>query len=202
VGIACSDYIFFWWYYLPWNMLLAGAPLVFACGVLWLEHKKRRLLALPLWLLWLFFYPNAPYILTDLIHLRNYHFGAGGVFSSDPAAWFGFLHLCAGVAVGCCFGLVSLALLQRHVARKYGRARGWLLAACTSLLSGAGVWIGRCMRFNTWDIWHRPRYLLRGIVDQFDRNAFLLCLLFAAMSAGAYLLLRAFLPDELKQEGA
>jgi len=82
------------------------------------------------------------------------------------------------------------------VAQKHGKARGWLLVAGTSLLSGVGVWIGRCMRFNSWDIWHRPLHLLRGIAEQLDRNAMLLCILFTAMSAGAYLLLRAFLPED------
>jgi len=189
-------------YYQLWNILLAGLPLVFACGVLWLVHKNCRLLALPLWLLWLFFYPNTSYMLTDLIHLRYYDFVAGGVFSSAPSVWFGFLHLCAGIAVGCCFGLISLVLLQRYIIRMYGKAHGWLLAGGASLLSGVGIWIGRCMRFNTWDIWHRPLHLLRSVLRQFDGNAIQLCLLFAIMSAGAYLLLRAFLPDDLKQEGA
>jgi len=120
------------------------------------------------------------------------------VFSTDPAAWFWFLFLGAGVAVGCCYGLSSLALLHRHVARRHGKAYGWLLAAGTCLLSGAGIWIGRCIRFNSWDILHRPLHLLRSVIGQFDRNALLLCILFTAMSAGAYLLLRMFLPEDAK----
>ena len=186
------------WEYLLWNIFLAGLPLAFACGVLWLAYKNRRLLALPLWLLWLLFYPNAPYILTDFIHLRYYDYGPVGAFSTDPAVWFGFLHLCGGIIAGCCCGLLSLVLLQRYIAGAYGKAYGWLLAACTWPLSGAGIWIGRCMRFNSWDILHRPLHLLRSVAAQFDRDALLLCLIFTAMSAGAYLLLRAFLPEESK----
>ena len=197
-GVVFRAAIPLWWYYLPYNMLLAGLPLLFACGALWLEHKSHRLLALPLWLLWLLFYPNAPYILTDFIHMRYYDFIAGGRFSSEPTVWLGFLHLCAGVAVGCCAGLISLILLHRHIGRKYGKARGWLLAAGTWPLSGAGIWIGRCMRFNSWDILHRPLQLLRSVFAQFDRDALLLCVLFTAMNAGAYLLLRVFLPEEAK----
>jgi len=140
-------------------------------------------------------------MLTDLLHLRLYDFGGGGgAFSADPAAWFGFLHLCAGVITGCCFGLFSLVLLQRHVACRYGGAHGWLLAAGTSLLSGVGIWIGRCMRFNSWDLVHRPLHLLRSIAARLDRDALLLCVLFAIMSAGAYLLLRVLLPQEAKKE--
>jgi len=187
------------WQYLLWNMLLAGLPLFFACAALWAQHKKHRLLALPLLLFWLLFYPNAPYMLTDFIHLRHYVFEFdNSVFSTDPAAWFGFMFLCGGSVAGCCCGMLSLILLHRHTARKYGKAIGWLLAAGTTLLSGAGVWIGRCMRFNSWDIWHRPLHLLRSVAEQFDRDSLLLCILFTAMSAGAYLLLRSFLPEESK----
>ena len=200
-GVVFRSLLSFWWYYLPYNMFLAGLPLVFACGILWLSHRRRRLLALPLWLLWFFFYPNAPYMLTDLLHLRLYDFGGGGgTFSAAPAVWFGFLHLCTGVIAGCCLGLISLILLHRHITSQYGGTPGWLLAAGTSLLSGVGVWIGRCMRFNSWDILHRPLHLLRSIAAQLDRDALLLCLLFAIMNAGAYLLLRVLLPEEATPE--
>ena len=185
--------------YLLWNMFLAGLPFIFACGVLWCESKKRRLLALPCWLLWIAFYPNAPYLLTDLIHLRNYNFsGTGTPFSTHPLTWFGFTHLLAGVIVGCCFGLISLLLLQRYVTKTHGKALGWLLAAGCSLLSGVGIWMGRCLRLNSWDIAHKPLQLLQAVTESFHRQALLLCLIFAAMSAGAYLLLRVFVPEELK----
>ena len=189
----------FLWQSLLWNMFLAGIPLVFACGALWAAHKKHRFLALPLLLLWLCFYPNTPYILTDFIHLRFYEFSVEElVFTTEPAIWFGFLHLCAAIVTGYCFGIISLVLLQRYAGSRYGKTQGWLLAAGMMPLSGVGIWIGRCMRFNSWDIVHHPLYLLRSIAAQFDRNALLLCILFTIMSAGAYLLLRAFLPEDSK----
>ncbi len=204
------------WWWLPWNIFLAGLPLFFAICVLWASHGKqrvRRLLILPCWVLWLFFYPNAPYMLTNLIHLnhfefilpikdyRLYHmfFGPPIQFSGDPAVWFVFLILIAGVAVGSGLGSLSLVMLQRHVAQERGVVWSWLLVAGISLLSGIGIWIGRILRFNSWDMVFRPFYLIRNIARQFNWDAFLLCILFAIMSAGAYLLLQVFLTKELRK---
>ncbi|MCW3491657.1 DUF1361 domain-containing protein [Dethiobacter alkaliphilus] len=188
------------WWWLPWNIFLAWLPLFFALCLLWAVHgEQSRLLIITCWGLWLFFYPNAPYMLTDLIHLNRFEFVIGTQFSADPAVWFGFLHLVAGVAVGCGFGLLSLVMLQRYTERTRGAVWSWLLVAGTSLLSGIGIWIGRNLRFNSWDILFRPFHLLRNIASQFDRNAFLLCLLFTIMCAGAHLLVVSF-NKEVKDE--
>jgi len=59
-GVVFRASLSFWWYYLPYNMFLAGLPLMFACGILWLNHRGHRLPALPLWLLWFFSTPMRP----------------------------------------------------------------------------------------------------------------------------------------------
>jgi uncharacterized membrane protein len=177
-----------------WNLFLAGMPLLFAFFILGAERLRwKKIFTLPLWLLWLFLFPNAPYMMTDLLHLQylNVQFA-----ETSPRVWFGYLHLCAGIAVGTCSGLLSLALLHHHIAKRYGQASGWAFAGAACFLSGIGIWIGRCMRFNTWDIWQDPWFLLRSALAQLNPRTILLCLLFAAMTAGAYLLLRCFLPLE------
>lgn len=186
------------WVWLPWNIFLAWLPLFFALCVLWASHKNKRglrLLTLPCWALFLFFYPNSPYMLTNLIHLNRFQFYSHGQFSADPATWFVFLILITGVATGCGFGLLSLVMLQRHIKQKHGAIWGCLLITTVSLSSGIAIWIGRILRFNSWDIVFRPFFLIRNIIAQFDFDAFLLCVLFAIMSAGTYLLFRVFLNE-------
>ena len=183
---------------MPWNLFLATLPLAVALVILALKPERlrwKKILTLPLWLLWLFLFPNGPYMITDILHVQ--YLGVQ-FMESDPAVWFGVLHLCAGVVVGACFGLLSLLLLHRHVAQCYGKARGWVFAGLACLLGGVGIWIGRCMRFNSWDIWGNPFFLLRSVLAQLNAGTVLLCLLFAIMSMGAYLLLRAFLPEDTK----
>jgi len=140
-------------------------------------------------------------MLTNLIHLNRFQFYSHGQFSADPATWFVFLILITGVATGCGFGLLSLVMLQRHIKQRHGAIWGCLLITTVSLSSGIAIWIGRILRFNSWDIVFRPFYLIRSIIAQFDLDAFLLCILFAIMSAGMYLLFRVFLNgvDEMKR---
>jgi|GEM_PF-1311903 len=188
------------WPWLPWNIFLAWLPLFFVLCVLWATHKNKcclRLLTLPCWALFFFFYPNSPYMLTNLIHLNRFQFFSYGQFSADPATWFAFLVLITGVAAGCGVGSISLVMIERHIEQKHGVVWGCLLITMVSLSSGIAIWIGRILRFNSWDIVFRPFYLLRELIAQFDLNAFFLCILFAIMSAGTYLLFRAFFNKEL-----
>ena len=183
---------------LVWNMFLAGTPLLFALFILVAQQLRwKKIFTLPLWLLWLFLFPNAPYMITDWLYVPWLE-----LTWDDTAAgkWFGLLHLSAGIVVGLCFGLLSLLLLHRHVAKRYGRATGWVFAGTACFLSGVGIWIGRCMRFNTWDIWQNPLHLLRMVFGQLDWDAAKLCLVFAVMTAGAYLLLHVFLPLDMRTE--
>ena len=173
-----------------WNLFLSAVPLLLSVFILWAEHRRIKVIfRLPAWLLWLFFFPNGPYMITDILHVQylNVDF-----MESSPAVWFGVLHLCAGVAAGTCLGLLSLRLLHRHMAGRYGKPWGWVFVGGACLLGGIAIWIGRCMRFNSWDIWGDPHFLLRSVLAELNRNTVTLCLLFAVMCFGAYLLLWGF----------
>ena len=181
-----------------WNIFLAGLPFLFACGAVYFRQKqgkKLRFLSIVFWPLWLLFFPNAPYMLTDLIHLNWYQFhphNASATFTDEPRAWFGLLYICIGVAAGTAIGMLSLRLLHNIVARRRGSFIGWCFVGGTCLLSGFGVWIGRCLRFNSWDIFHRPFWLIGETLSQLDTRVGKTILIFAAMTAMAYLLLYVF----------
>jgi uncharacterized membrane protein len=96
---------------------------------------------------WLLFFPNAPYIFTDLVHLTTkFH----GHFWADMVV----ILLCA--LTGLVLGFVSLFLVQSVVADRFGRAASWLFIAVVAGLSGVGVFIGRFLRLNSWDVLLRP----------------------------------------------
>ncbi|MCL2531164.1 MAG: DUF1361 domain-containing protein [Oscillospiraceae bacterium] len=191
------------WGWMPWNMFLAWLPLVFACGVLWSAHRKWRVLTWICWPLWLLFYPNAPYLFTSLLHLNSVNFIDGRnqqwifLFTTNPAAWFSLLLMIAGVGMGVLFGFVSLAMLQRQVARRLGPIWGWLLVVVTSLLSGWAIWMGRgALRLNSWYLFTQPLHTLGEIFSTMDENALQLSLIFAAMCLGGYVLVWALLPKD------
>lgn len=171
-----------------WNLFLAVIPLGFTLLIQHAEHKKAPfLLRLPLWLLWLFFYPNAPYMTTDLLHLSRYEFYVQGRFSGGWQPWLGMLHLVTGVAVGVACGAVSLYLLHRLVKDLFSRGLGWAFVFTVSLLSGFALYLGRVLRFNSWDLATRPLYLAGRIWESISPQMILLCLIFSLMALLPYL---------------
>jgi uncharacterized membrane protein len=198
----------FTWWWLPWNLFLAGLPLLFSLGLIRAEHMKKRFYKLRIWfwgLLWLFFYPNSPYMLTNLINLSRldfithndqYAYGFSYQFSSEIAVWFPFLHLVLGIIVGVTLGLVSLFIIHRHIEARLGTKYSWVLTTAVSALSGIAIWMGRILRFNSWDVIFRPFQLIQSIISAFDWNALWLCIIFAIMSGLVYLLLWMLLSNK------
>lgn len=144
-----SGEIFF--LFLVWNLILAWLPLIFA----WLAYQRPMTVPIfgPLWLL---FFPNAPYMVTDLIHLQ-----------STPSAlvWYDALMLFAFALTGLLLGFLSLSLVQHLVVRRLGPVAGWLFAILALGLSSFGVYIGRFLRWNSWDVFTRPLPLAHDILN-------------------------------------
>jgi uncharacterized membrane protein len=102
--------------------------------------------------------------------------------------------LCA--LTGLVLGFVSLFLMQSVVERMFGRLASWLFIAVVAALSGFGIYLGRILRFNSWDVLFRPAQLYRGIgnwvADPFaDLNSLAFTLLFAMFLFITYMMLFA-----------
>jgi len=142
--------------FLVWNLFLAWLPLVFAL----LACEDYRTASVKNWRFlslagaWLLFFPNAPYIFTDLIHLTTRYYGHYWVDLT-------LILLCA--ITGLVLGFVSLYLMQSVVGGMFGRPASWLFIAAVAALSGFGIYLGRFMRFNSWDVVFRPRQVYQGI---------------------------------------
>jgi uncharacterized membrane protein len=142
--------------FLVWNLFLAWLPLVFALLACedFRTTSARNWRFLSLAGAWLLFFPNAPYIFTDLIHLTSFFYGH---FWVDLT----LILLCA--ITGLVLGFVSLYLMQSVVERMLGRSASWLFIVAVAALSGFGIYLGRFMRFNSWDVVFRPRQVYHGI---------------------------------------
>ncbi len=136
----------FGYWFLGWNLLLAWVPLLAAAGaVLILDGRSRARpwLALPVLLVWLAFLPNAPYLITDIFHWQR---------QANWQGWFELLMFVTFAWTGCMLGFASLQLVQQSVGARFGTVAGWLLVLVTSAASGVGVYLGRFLRFNSWDL--------------------------------------------------
>jgi len=139
---------------LVWNLFLAWLPLLFAMGAC-RQHQTGggwRFYALAA--LWLLFFPNAPYVFTDLVHLDNWFVGHFWVDLS-LILLFGFTAFVVG--------FLSLYLMQTLVASRFGRMAGWGFILAVTGLSAIGVYLGRVLRFNSWDVFLRPLRLSHGV---------------------------------------
>lgn len=171
-----------------WNLFLALIPL--GLSVALARGPVARRLNLLSWvclLVWLVFYPNAPYMVTDLIHLGSYQFYADGAFVPSLATWLAFAHLVVSALVGCACGWLSLYLVHKRVRGRVGAAKGWLFCGGVALLSGVAIFIGRFLRFNSWDLLHRPLTIVEQLLAQPLWHTLVFSLLFAALTLGGYL---------------
>jgi uncharacterized membrane protein len=143
--------------YLVWNLFLAWIPYGFSLLVGWLHHRypNRFLLLVPLCAIWLLFFPNAPYIVTDLIHLRP---------GSRFPLWYDVGLIATFAWTGCFLGIVSLNLMQRVVKAFTNRVISWFFVVTVLGLSGLGIYLGRFGRWNSWDILHHPNNILADVV--------------------------------------
>jgi uncharacterized membrane protein len=143
---------------LLWNIFLAWLPYIFAVitSSLFGRIPKRWLLIFSFGFLWLLFFPNAPYIVTDFYYL-------------DPRPpvplWFDISLIAIFAFTGCFLAIASLRTIHIIIDKSLGRFIGWLFALLALGLASFGVYLGRFGRYNSWDILLAPKSLIKEIAS-------------------------------------
>jgi len=152
----------FYFAYLIWNLFLAWLPLFFA---LWLVSILQRKLwssweALGVSVLWLAFLPNSFYMVSDFIHLREV---------SERNLLYDAVMLTSFISVAVVLGVCSLYLVHREVIRRFSvrSSRLWLIVVL--LLCSFAIYLGRDLRWNSWDILTNPGGLIFDVSDRLMR---------------------------------
>jgi uncharacterized membrane protein len=174
---------------LVWNLFLAWIPFMlayFAHAVSW--RRTTLYLVMPLVaFLWLIFFPNAPYMLTDLQDLARR--------ATDAPLWYDVIIVGWSSWTGMLLGVISLYLMQDIIARSFGRVAGWIFVFVISGLSSFAIYLGRFVRLNSWDILQDPaetaQEVLGIIVDPSMRLAAFI-LLYTFFFLFIFLLLYSF----------
>lgn len=163
IGLIAYQSIFtanYTYFFLAWNLFLAWVPLFFA--LIW---QKRLELNKPLaaWKqlglfgLCLLFWPNAPYLITDLVHLNRW---------INPAQWTDIIVFFASACTGLLLGLYSLYKIHQILSRTFSAFKCLLIMIGTIVLSSYGIYLGRVQRWNSWDIVTKPHHLIRDAFVQ------------------------------------
>ena len=171
-------------HFLAGNLILAWVPLGFAFAAE-AEPCRRRASRwrFAAWLLcWQLFLPNAPYMVTDLIHLAR---------KAGPLGWYDAVMLFGYALVALQTGLLSLFLVHRILGRLLGRAGCWIAVGASIGLSGFGMYVGRVLRFHTVDLVREPVALAGRLTDQLDADAALRTVMYALIFGVGYALFRS-----------
>ncbi len=172
--------------FLAWNLFLAFIPW-------WISNylkKKERLgfVHIPLLVLWLLFLPNSPYILTDLFHLRPREYFP---------LWYDLVLVLSFALIGMMVFLKSLkdmfGMLQKYIKPTYLA----IIIPFIFWLISFGLYLGRYLRFNSWNVINHPFQLMRqsfGILFEKDTIAF--TFIFSIFLAFLYYISKPLLKSE------
>lgn len=143
--------------FLVWNLFLAVVPFALSTLLGTAKGPLRARLLVPVGAAWLLFFPNAPYILTDLFHL-----------DARPGVplWYDLALILSCAWNGLMLAYASLSDMQRLVQLRLGTGAGWTFAGVALLLSSFGIYLGRYLRFNSWDVLANPLTLFYDILNR------------------------------------
>lgn len=158
IRVLVAGNLDFW--FLPWNLFLGYLPIVFA----WFFAKRTQKTRLMEWqnlalaFLWLGFLPNSFYLITDYIHLRA---------TGDISLLYDVVMMTAFVWSGLLAGFLSLYMMHKVALSKFRRRDAHGLVAIVLLLCSFAIYLGRYLRWNTWDILVNPFGLVFDVSDRF-----------------------------------
>lgn len=169
------------YYYFVWNLFLAWIPYLIGLYLPVSFHVIRsRLVIYILLLIWFLFWPNSPYILTDLLHLKE---------KQNIPLWFDLGLILSFAWTGLMLGFLSLMEVQNLVRKKMGRIAGWTFAVITLLTGSLGIYIGRYVRLNSWDVVGNPVRVYVDIFQHFSDRMLRIEMMVMTFQYGIFLLL-------------
>ena len=144
--------------FLNWNLFLAFVPWLFTIILTMSPNlQKSRWAVFGMLGVWLLFFPNASYILTDLFHLSH---------NSSMPIWFDLVLILSFAWTGLLYGFLSLWNLEELMEQFLSKRVITALSVLLLFVSSFGIYIGRYLRWNSWDILHHPTRLMGDIGDR------------------------------------
>ena len=142
-------YIFF-----GWNLFLAVVPLVIT---FFLHHTKNRNTQWLLFASWLLFFPNSLYIITDFVHLKERY---------PVPLWFDTILVFSAAFNGLIIAYASLQQAELFLRSKFSVLKTSIIICACLFLTSFGIYLGRFLRWNSWDILSDPLGLILQVTDR------------------------------------
>ncbi|WP_299767391.1 DUF1361 domain-containing protein [uncultured Dokdonia sp.] len=146
----------FHYLFLVWNLFLAFIPY----GITFMVRSQKKWtykswMLLPIFSFWLVFLPNTPYLITDLQHLQH---------ASQKMVWYDTLLLFSFAAYGLFIMTLTIQDMQIILSKKIANKWSLLVLISIFVLCGFGIYLGRFLRWNSWDIIQNPLALIEDII--------------------------------------
>ncbi|AOW21746.1 DUF1361 domain-containing protein [Urechidicola croceus] len=148
----------YFYLFLIWNLFLAYIP--FGISTLLSQNKRLQNSNYKFWslfIIWLLFLPNAPYIITDLFHLNR---------GKAMPVWYDLLVISSFAINGFFLFFISINDIHLIIKEKFSNSKAWIVSVSTFFLCGFGIYLGRFLRWNSWDIIQKPFQLVNDIVER------------------------------------
>jgi uncharacterized membrane protein len=160
--------------------------------------RGRWWMLIPPAALWLIFFPNAPYIVTDFLHLSH---------RPPIPLWYDIIMLASFAWTGCFLAIASLRTMQYLVKSYLGTLASWVFVSIALGMSGLGIYLGRFGRWNSWDLFIQPFDVVYDILERFanpfnNLRFFVFSLLFTAFLLVCYLMFASVSRLEELEHGA
>ncbi|MDB5163810.1 MAG: hypothetical protein JWS12_428 [Candidatus Saccharibacteria bacterium] len=148
------------YFFLFWNLFLAWLPLVFAWWLAKVISKGRWFSLGPLVLtaLWLGFLPNSFYLTSDLIHLQS---------TGEVSLLFDVVMFMAFIWAALLLGFTSLIMVHKQLLKRIDRGTAHGLITIVLLICSFAIYLGRYLRWSTWDVLVNPAGILFDVTDRF-----------------------------------
>ena len=140
--------------FLAWNLFLAWIPFAISQSLIKVQNRWKILFLTGCWLLFL---PNAPYIITDFLHLKH---------RPPIPYWYDILLLFSAALNGLLLGFASLLTIEKFLGGRYGNKISGIIVLCSFFLCAFGIYMGRYLRWNSWDILINPDEIAIDILNR------------------------------------
>lgn len=171
--------------FLVWNLFLAVIPYGITTALL-TKPKLHKLSFAIIFIIWLVFLPNAPYIITDLLHLTR---------TNQQYLWLDILVITSFAFNGLILFFLSLSDMERLLKQQLNHQLVTIMRLSIFGLTAFGIYLGRFLRYNSWEIINNPTALLSdmfALIFEPNLEAWAFTLTFASFLAIFYWILKAF----------
>lgn len=154
--------------FLSWNISLA--IFVYGLSFLSLNMYQNQKHPYMVWIgigLWVLFFPNSFYIITDTIHFQNYDFFQvyPNIYQLEIYDWYVFFIVTIAMMIGIKLGLVSISNIRKIIPSKYLKY-DFMGLIILFFLSSIAIYLGRFIRLNSWNIFDLSA-IFSGIFNHF-----------------------------------